>query len=523
MTARWWQKHLIIFVLSAVGVTIVLVTTSLYGPGLSADSAAYLSAAENLSHGKGLITYGGGQLVLWPPLFPSLLALGNYIGLPAIEAARWLNALSFGLIVFVFGMLLINAIDCFAVVLLATGAVLLSPVLVDISTMAWTEPLFILFVLLWIMQMSQYRRTRYAAPLILAGVFAALTCLTRYVGVTVVAAGAILLLLEPVKAIHKRLWRVAAYVVLSMLPFGLWLGRNLVVSSTLMGPRASGQATVVQNIVYTLQVISLWFLPRSVPPLARVIAVALMFAALAATLVIARRVIAGKNYQKLAVTLVPVVCFSIVYIAFLVVSAAAFGIDPISNRLLSPLYVPLLLVAAIGLETAMHLPRNRLHKKLLAGALLCGFAVWLFLPLRRTAMMITTRMASGAGGYSTERWRTSDLISKLLQTSLRGQVYSNDPAVLYLLGGINAQWSPRKYALGSPNTPVDELPRFVKSLDTGLRTYLVWVGKPVPGRQFTPQELSRVCRLQPYMHALDGTVYICAATQAGPSLNSGEW
>ncbi len=53
----------------------MLLATSLYGAGVSADAAKNMSTAESLLAGRGFFDHAGGALVYWPPLYP--LAAGG--------------------------------------------------------------------------------------------------------------------------------------------------------------------------------------------------------------------------------------------------------------------------------------------------------------------------------------------------------------------------------------------------------------------------------------------------------------
>ena len=77
----------------------VLLVTGPHGPGLTSDSAAYVSAAEHLADGEGLAAYGGEAFVLWPTGFPLLLAaLAELFGVSAVTAGRVANAVILGFI-----------------------------------------------------------------------------------------------------------------------------------------------------------------------------------------------------------------------------------------------------------------------------------------------------------------------------------------------------------------------------------------------------------------------------------------
>ena len=89
---------------SVVGALLVLIATSRYGTGLTPDSGCYISAARSLAAGRGLLPHSGNPFVEWPPLFPALLALTARLGIEPITAARYLNAMIFGAILFVSGL-----------------------------------------------------------------------------------------------------------------------------------------------------------------------------------------------------------------------------------------------------------------------------------------------------------------------------------------------------------------------------------------------------------------------------------
>ena len=60
--------------LSLVGLGFILMVTHKYGAGVSSDAARNLATAESLLQGKGFVDMLGGPFVLWPPLYPLLLA-----------------------------------------------------------------------------------------------------------------------------------------------------------------------------------------------------------------------------------------------------------------------------------------------------------------------------------------------------------------------------------------------------------------------------------------------------------------
>ena len=65
-----WQ----LIILSIIGVILVLISTSLYGVGISTDSVTYISIARNILYNFDYSRYDGVLGVTFPPLFPLILS-----------------------------------------------------------------------------------------------------------------------------------------------------------------------------------------------------------------------------------------------------------------------------------------------------------------------------------------------------------------------------------------------------------------------------------------------------------------
>ncbi|MFN2118957.1 MAG: hypothetical protein ACK2T0_01020, partial [Anaerolineales bacterium] len=68
------RYRLFLLGLSAVSLVLIVLSTSKYGAGVSSDAARNLSTADNLVAGRGFVDMTGAPFVLWPPLYPLLLA-----------------------------------------------------------------------------------------------------------------------------------------------------------------------------------------------------------------------------------------------------------------------------------------------------------------------------------------------------------------------------------------------------------------------------------------------------------------
>src|SRR5512142_173279 len=94
-------------ILCALGVVLVLITTSRYGAGVSSDAARNLSTADSLLQGKGFVDMLGQPFLLWPPLYPALLAgLSLITGLGTFDVGWYLNVVLLAVNIWLSGWLL---------------------------------------------------------------------------------------------------------------------------------------------------------------------------------------------------------------------------------------------------------------------------------------------------------------------------------------------------------------------------------------------------------------------------------
>ena len=256
------QEQAIFVILALAGVGIVLVATSVYGPGLSPDSVAYIFAAQSLTSGNGYSMISGHPFVHWPPLFPTLLAGMASIGIDPLNGARLFNAAIFGLIIFVTGHLLRTHLKSMTLVLIGTAFLLVSVIFLRVSIMAWSEPLFVLLTIAFFFYLSKFLKEQRFKFLILIGILAGVACLQRYIGFTLIFTGIIsIFFFTHSGARHQTLKSASFFGFVSSIPLAIWLGRNYALTSTISGVRPPSTTGFFQNAAETLKSVSFWLLP----------------------------------------------------------------------------------------------------------------------------------------------------------------------------------------------------------------------------------------------------------------------
>ncbi len=218
---------LLLAALAVLGAAHILVRTSTYGAAIYPDSVGYLSIAANLIAGEGLQDFRGVGLLPWPPLFPFGLAALGLAGIEPADAGRLVNALAFGLAILSSGLYLRRTLRSPLLVVGATVVVTTSVPLSHLFSFILSEPTFILFTLLALMQMESCLNRRAVWPsLVSAAGFSALAAVTRYPGVTVIFTGVLMLLLRRESPLAARLKHAAAYGAISSVPLAAVLAYN---------------------------------------------------------------------------------------------------------------------------------------------------------------------------------------------------------------------------------------------------------------------------------------------------------
>ena len=335
------------------GFGLALVGTSKYGVGLSPDSIHYVHAARSVMAGDGFQAFGGGPFVGWPPLFPTVLAALGKLGLDPLDGARFLNGAIFGLTIYASGHLLRTHLKSAWVCVAATATLLVSLTLVRVSIMAWSEPLFVLMAVLTVIYLSRFIQEQRITFFLLAAGCAALAALDRYIGFSLAIAGAAtIFLLLPALPWRRRAIYAGLFGAVSLAPLTLWLARNQWVSDSFTGSRAGPESSFIENLGDTAAEFSSWLLPSqyissSIGQAAVVTITIVALAAMVGYLVWAKLARGASEESR---RLGPVGIFALVYTGSLVITASLVGFDAIGGRMLSPVYVPVLLFVVLSLE-----------------------------------------------------------------------------------------------------------------------------------------------------------------------------
>ncbi len=449
----------------AMACSLVVIFATPWGIGLSPDSGAYVAGARSLLRGAGFSSPDElGRfvpIIHFPPLYSATLTASALFGADPVQGARWLAAFLFACNIMLAGALgfAVSRSPSLSVITgLFAGAAL---PMVQVHTMAWSEPLFISLQLAGMVLLLLYLRNENRGHLILTGILLACGALVRYAGLAMLAAGVVGIVLLSQRRWRDRLVDAMIFAVIGCLPLIAWMVRNAWVAGGLVNRQFSIHPIGRESIAAVFHVVSGWqsfswlasLDSTSLPLMAFTIAGTAWFSVAAWRMKFPRR---RARCDFPAVHLILIVAFS--YLLVLLGSISFLdALTPVDTRLLSPLYVPLVVVVlSLGGQFWRSSQVSRFSRAILALCLMLTVAA-------QTATSIHWLKFSyqNGVGYAGREWRNSETLAKLDLLPPATIIYSNAPEVLYVLRGVPAAMIPRKV---DPHTS-EPNPRFASEID----------------------------------------------------------
>lgn len=477
----------------------VCLFTSYSGIGISPDSIMYTSAARSFAANGSLLTFNQIPIVDFPVFYPLFLGTIKLItGVDPVVFGAILNSILFASVLFTSGWIMNRfAPSSQLYKWLILIAIVLSPGLLQIYSYLWSETLFILEVLFFIIAFRQYLNTHAGKWLILAATIAAIGCVTRYAAVTIVGTGGLLLLLDRTLTIKKKIGHIIIYGLVSISLLVSNLVYNAFKSGTVTGPREPSITSFGKNVYYFGTVICDWigFTPDQyflATPLASIILLGFIIA-LAYNYY--RRHL--NSYENLAIT------FSLVYGLFIILSSTFSRYERINSRLLSPLYI----TALWGYTSWVLLWLKSINGKgtrIIVGAILTvlmlGFiGKEFYIDYDRYNDQVADDY--GAPGYTDASWQESEFANYLrtidkTQFDPKVNIYTDAHEAVYFFSGISSYLVPHKFFK-------NDVEKFYKI----RRFYLIWFNNLENPELINIKDIQKVKELKLLKKFEDGAVY----------------
>lgn len=266
MTLLRTQKRLALYLLllAMAGMSLVLLVTYKFGPGMSTDGARYLSTAESLIEGRGFYDYLNLPLTQFPPLYSILIAgVSLLTGMDVFPAAQILNIVTLGLVIWLTGYFFYRLFPnefLFAYIGSTVFATSLS--LIIMASNVLSDLLFLAFTLAFLVLATQVLETGTRRNILLMGIVAAICPFQRYAGLALIFTGAFVILFLYRKDPFRGVLLAGLFGVLTGLPILLWVYfHNYLRTGILFGVRMP--PVYLGNFLVTLEKAEHWFLPAT--------------------------------------------------------------------------------------------------------------------------------------------------------------------------------------------------------------------------------------------------------------------
>ncbi|MHA1805494.1 MAG: ArnT family glycosyltransferase [Promethearchaeota archaeon] len=486
-------------ILGLIGVILVLLKTSKYGVGMSVDGTRYISIARNLvSNGK-YESFLNDPVPQFPPLYPLLLASLGFLGIDPYVGARFVNAIAFGLIVFLSREIFSKFIKSLILVIAGQLLILFSIPLLWVSKWAWTEPVFILLLTLfsiYFFKLIEAPEDQKMKHVLILSIISSLCNLQRYIGMFVIIVfGIHFLFLEKNFTISRRITIIFLFCLISVAPLSLWILRNFYITGTFIGTRSRPRA-FSENILNFVYTVTLWIVSpdiitffksflSSMIKLSFLISSLIIIAILLIYLIFLdfkknrENVIYIKEFYHIGLMMV-----SFVFLLFY--TSLQFKFDPMDNRIVSPLYLYFITIILIVLKNLAHLIKslfaflsNRINflpkilknnriASLFEKIIIIVMILILFVhPFFYNYKSLIREMQKGAGGYTYYYWKESEIIKYVQNKEWDGKIYSNNPHLIYSNTGVITY-----------NLPVkgEDISEFKETIKNEQKVYLIWFG-----------------------------------------------
>jgi 4-amino-4-deoxy-L-arabinose transferase-like glycosyltransferase len=483
-----------------------------WGIGVGYDSVYYLKAADNLLSGFGLsrLDVQGNVVYLthYPPLYPLVVAVTRIItGTQAVVAARLIASISFGILIFLTGFIVLRLTGAMAAGVLAALVIFSSPVLIEVNLMAMSESIFLVLLLLLFIATIQYLSNQHRIWLVVAALFGAGLYLARYSGIVFIGVSAFGIILFELNAFRKRLSNAILFGVLCVIPILFWFGRNYVLTGSMTNRVISFHPPSIDVLRQGLLTITTWGIPNWIPAHYALFFILLPAAGLIYLLITGgrekTRIIITQNKTHLSISLL--ILYILFYMCSLLLSLTFFDASTkLNNRILSPVYLLSLIIFFVFLWDIGC--RTKWKVILIAGSVL----VLVCIALNTIASnSILVNMREKGMGFTGQKWQASQTIDLVRQLPQEGVIYSNEAFPIYFLTGRPAGWIPELIDNVKDSTSTEyarELEEMKENIIETNGSLVIFTSRMNPGVYPPKSILSEGLEL--YKKTADGEIYI---------------
>ena len=442
---REWLGYILVVIIAILGLIAIIYATR-WGPWVKSDSTGYIAVARNLLNGNGLgLVRASGEFVYTahvPPAYMLLLAMWGWANVDLVIGARATNAILFAVTLWGLGTYLYYSTRRILLSTSVSLVLLTSALMIYLYSGVMSEGLFLTLVVGSLLFLLHFLHTGKISHLCIASILCGLSIVTRYIGISLILAGALVILLLSKKKWKRRIRESFVFIVLGMAPIILWMIwlKTIKSSARIVDYGISGLWDRLEPLRGAFVDFFWEFIPAAnstlnIPYRVKIIVLLALAASFIATVTI---MITKKPRQKEVVQnldpgyLVALTfsVFSACYLFALTISFLFTQPTPdLSGRILSPVYVAIWVSVFSFLFTYADL-----HGKTRAiryfPLLLTGLVIISNLP---TSYAKLESLHENGEGYTNKRWHTSETIQAIMEIPPSAAIITNDSDAILLL------------------------------------------------------------------------------------------
>jgi len=504
---RPWAIGIIIFSVSILAFIAGLIIMH-HGVGISTDSICYIDTARNIQASLSLSCLGH-PLTRFPPGYPLLLAVDSVFGSDPLDTAFWIHAYIYGFssaLVAILVYLSTNKSGPAAII--AQLLFIMSPNLLTVHTMAWSEPLYILLLLLIFLFFILYIKKPGLLWLLGFSILVSLILLTRFIGISVIPAVILAILFQTHLSLKKRLKDSCIFLVVASFPLSLWIIGMKLSTGSLADRSMVFHPMSTSRIPHFISTVVNFILPNiPLSGLSAQIIFIVILSLIFLGIYLSTKVNGKDKPQNNINSIIQSLCafYIITYLLILFLSVTFFDASTIFDlRILAPVYV-----AGIILVFSITYAVSNLFKKPYIWRLFVALQVILILVNASQFSITALKIYHHGSDYSNPSWTKSKSIIFVKSLPKEISIYSNVPDEIYFLTGKPASYLPNKLnsttSLSNPNFLIE-----MNNLKDKLNqkdTYVVFVNGVQRNDLPTKQELTEIYHFPVLIKLKDGIIF----------------
>jgi len=493
----FFKRNIDSLIAAATGFFIIFLFTRHSGIGVCPDGVVYTTAAENLMATGRYVDFTHGPVVDFPAFYSIFLSgLMWLTGLKPMAFAPFLNAFLFATIIYLAGIIMEGfeyRSKWYKAAILS--CIVLSPGLLEDYSMMWSETLFILFLLLFMMAMYRYLQSASRKALITAAVITSVACITRYAGITIIMMGGIIILLNNKLLLRNRFIDAFIFGAVSPLLLIANFWRNYMLSGTLTGHREQSLTPLITNMHDAGIVFSNWVPFVHENHVTTIIVVILTIMGL--SILCLRQFVRDKRifrYESIATA------YALLYIVFMIVTATVSRFEPLNSRFMTPAFIPLLWSGSYWLVSLAKQSKTFIKKLSLAALGVLILSSFQFNQVTADAETWDGVKDAGIPGYTEDQWTKSETVQFIEKNELPFKqnytIYSDAYDAVYWFTHRPGKFLPaREYKPG------------VKEFMEDPHCYMVWFNDGVNFDLVDLNFITRVKKMKLVKQFSDGAIY----------------